>query len=228
MKTKAWEVTDFASVYKALGLNLTSVLALRYYCEKHPMKTDVLMNKVPAIFTVDPILSRMKESKSLEAMFKKLSVYSFFLANSDKEHYAFIGKFQNDTMLNVQVGKKVKNRYVNLTIACVLAAQQIAKQISEERKMQEDKKDLIKHQDSEQVYEDILPSSYADTSEVQDAPIVANEVLMDQAPAANISPEMMKSLTMSKSNMTFKDLPLDLQRTIERDFEKMTNSTNPS
>ena len=231
MKTKAWEVTDFASVYKVLGLNLTSVLALRYYCEKHPMKTDVLMNKVPAIFTVDPILSRMKESKSLEAMFKKLSVYSFFLASTDKQHYAFIGKYQNDTMLNVSIDKQYKGRYVNMTLACVFAARDILAQVREENKKRLQRLDLNLSTEEDIVETPVYANEGSpDDHLVQDIPIVANEVIAESAPTQStqsIPPEMMQQFNMPRSNMTFKDLPLDLQKTIERDFEILQKSEDP-
>lgn len=231
MKTKAWDVTDFASTYKTLGLNLSAVQALRYYCEKYPMKTDVLMNKVPADFTVDPVLSRMKDSKSLEALFTQMSVYSFFLASTDKNHYSFIGKYQNDTMLNVSIDKEYKGRYVNMTLACVFAARDILAQVREENKKRLERLDLSPSMVEDTVETPVYANEGSpDDSLVQDAPIIANEVIAEGAPTEStqsIPPEMMQQFNMPRQNMTFKDLPADLQKTIQRDFELMMNSKDP-
>lgn len=225
MKAKAWEVTDFAATYKSLGLNLSAVQALRYYCEKHPMKTDILMNKVPASFTVDPILLRMKDSQSLQALFKQMSVYSFFLASTDKNHYAFIGKYQNDTMLNVSIDKQYKGRYVNMTLACVFAAKDILAQVRAENKAKLQKLDLS-HPTVEDtpVFVNEAPSK---EDLVQDRPIIANEVVVEGvegAAAQSIPEEIMQQFNKPRGNMTFKDLPLDLQKMIERDFQQQMNS----
>jgi hypothetical protein len=61
-------------------------------------------------------------------------------------------------------------------------------------------------------------------------PIVANEVIPEGAPflpAQSIPSELMSPFNMPRSPMAFKDLPLDLQKIIERDFEKMANNPDP-
>ena len=231
MKTKAWETTDFAATYKTLGLNLSAVQALRYYCEKHPMKTDVLMSKIPDMFTVDPILLRMKDSEPLQALFKQMSVYSFFLASTDKQHYAFIGKYHNDTMLNVSIDKQYKGRYVNMTLACVFAARDILAQVREENKKRLQRLDLNLSTEEDIVETPVYANEGSpDDNLVQDTPIVAKEVIAESAPTQStqsIPREMMQQFNMPRSNMTFKDLPLDLQKTIERDFEMLQKSEDP-
>jgi hypothetical protein len=172
----------------------------------------------------------MKENKPIEAMFKNLSIYSYFLANSSKEHYAFIGKFQNDTMLNVQVNKQLNGRYVNMTIACVLAAKKIKEQINKERIHHTERLDLNSVSEDRELKEQVRVSSFDEPSE-KETPIIASEVLTEDAPtssAQNIPPDMMQQFNMSRSNLTFKDLPFDLQKIIERDFEKMANNPDPS
>lgn len=138
MSEAALPIAHIARTYRNLGLNLSAVEALAAFCVNHPRKNDVLLKKLQRFDLVDPYLFRFKEGKAIATVFKKMSIYSMFLVNSDKDKYVFMGKYLNDTMLNVEISKYNREYYpldyINIKVAVVFALKKIQEDLKKERK----------------------------------------------------------------------------------------------
>jgi hypothetical protein len=208
MSKESVSIEKYKGRYRKFGLNLTALKVLCTYVKDHPNKSGILLYDNTKKNTVDPVLLRMREKDKIKELFSTFSLYGIVLVNTNKEKYLYMGRYVNGTLISIEVDKEIKGKHIPLLVSVIMMLE----------KVEEDFNKTYKEPQLEK-----LSSAVSDITDIEPKTIVENLEKIENVNTANTIPQEINSIESLKDfdfsqmrrNMTFHDLPPDLQKVIK-------------
>jgi hypothetical protein len=214
---QALKIEQFSSRMRQFSFNLTALKVLAAYCKDHPNKPGILLYDNTKTQPMDPYLWRVREKDKLLGFFKRFSLHGIVLVNVTQQHYSYLGRYVNGTMLSINIDKEKNGLHVPYLISVILMMEEVQKdylknfnQPSVDAQIEEIKTKL---EDSAQ----IVQSSSEDNS----LQITKPSENKDDFSATLNTADFFKN----QRQVSFKDLPIDLQELILRDTPQTNQQT---
>jgi len=208
MSKESVSIEKYSGRYRKFGLNLTALKMLCIYVKDHPNKGGILLYDNTKKTTVDPVLSGIKEKDKIKELFSRFSLYGIVLVNTNKDKYFYMGRYVNGTMLSIEVDKEIKGKHIPLLVSVVIMLEKVEEDFNKTYK----KPNLVN-----------LSPAISDITDVEQENIVKEEEKIEEKSIVDSIPQEISSVEALKDfdfnqmrrNMTFSDLPPDLQKVIK-------------
>jgi hypothetical protein len=208
MSKESISIEKYSSKYRKFGLNLTALKMLCIYVKDHPNKGGILLYDSTKNTVVDPVLSRIKEKEKIKKLFSSFSLYGIVLVNTNKDKYFYMGRYVNGTMLSIEVDKHKNEKHVPLIVSVVEMLE----------KVEEDFIKTYKNPNMEKIV-----STTSDATDMLEQTIIKKEEMIGDLGSVNLvqqeesNTEVLKDFDFNqmRRNMTFNDLPSNLQKVIK-------------
>lgn len=115
-------------IYKALKLSSDVIQDLSDYSNRHPRKQALAMESVIGKAGVDSVIYRFRKRVRIEALFKSLGLYGFFLSEVTPQAYLYFGKNIDNDIWTFSVPREQDNRYCSLSVSVYFVLEHLYQQ----------------------------------------------------------------------------------------------------